>query len=76
MPHVPALPFLSFLSFICSDGIPLSSALPYLIQEPLLCNHPHAMAKTPSRQTYNAPFMTKAAVIMFILLSRELNRAY
>ncbi len=53
---------------------PLSSALPYLIQEPLLCNHPHAMAKTPIKQTYSVPFITKAAVIMFILLSSKLNR--
>ena len=34
------------------------------------------MAKTPIKQTYSAPFITKAVVIMFTLLSSELNRAY
>ncbi len=34
------------------------------------------MARIPIKQTYSAPFIKKAAVIMFILLSSELNRAY
>jgi len=50
-----------------SGGNPLSSAQPNLIQESLLCNHPHAMAKIPTEQTYSEPLINQAAIMLFLL---------
>ena len=38
-----------------------------LIQESFLCNHPHAMAKTPTKETYSAPLINIAVLMMFLL---------
>ena len=37
------------------------------IQESFLCNHPHAMAKTPTKETYSAPLINIAVLMMFLL---------
>jgi hypothetical protein len=43
------------------------SAPPNLVQELSLCDHPHAMAKTPTEQAYSVPLINKAAIMMFLL---------
>jgi hypothetical protein len=45
----------------------LSSPPPSLIQESLLCNHPHAIAKTPSKQAYSTPLNNIAISMIFLL---------
>ena len=50
-----------------------SSAPPNLVQELTLCDHPHAIAKIPTEQTYSAPLINRAAIMMFL---HELNCVY
>jgi hypothetical protein len=47
---------------LCSRNEP-----PNLAQASPLCDHPHAMAKTPTEQAYSAPLINKAAIMMFLL---------
>jgi hypothetical protein len=51
-----------------SGGKLLSSAPPNLVQELPLCNHPHAMAKSPIEATYCAPFINTALIIVMVFL--------
>ena len=36
-------------------------------QESSLCNHPHAIARTPTKEAYNAPFINIAVLMVFLL---------
>jgi hypothetical protein len=45
----------------------LSTAMPNLIHESFLCSQRHAMAKTPTKQTYSEPLINKAVIMMFLL---------
>jgi len=52
----------------------ISSLARRCTQESLLCNHPHAMAKSPSETMYCEPLSNTASIIVMVfLLSRTLN---
>jgi hypothetical protein len=36
-------------------------------QESPLCNHPHAIPRTPTKETYSAPLINIAVLIVFLL---------
>ena len=67
--------FARFLPVHRSHNPALSSAWPNLIHESLLCIHPHARAKTPTKQTYSEP-LNNAAVIMMFLLPGNIYNPY
>jgi len=46
----------------------LTSAPLKQAQESLLCNHPHAMAKSPIEATYCEPFINTALIIVMVFL--------
>jgi hypothetical protein len=48
--------------------VPLSSAPPKFTQESLLCNHPHARAKSPSETMYCEPLNNTAFIIVMVFL--------
>jgi hypothetical protein len=52
-----------------------NSENPYspLNYESLLCNHPHAIANTPSKERYSTPLINIAVLITFLLSGNPSN---
>ena len=49
---------------------------PPLNYESLLCNHPHAMAKTPIKETYSTPLINIAVLMKFLLPKNPYSPAH
>ena len=63
--NMPGINAVAIMMFFLSGN----SANPYvaLNYESLLCNHPHAMANTPIKETYITPLINIAVLIKFLL---------